>query len=77
MIRNDLIFFGTILICRIASRSAWVGAWEKAGEMYDLDGGDEWYCEKPEAEWEGDKEAILADFVDGSDRRQEMVVTAT
>jgi G3E family GTPase len=68
-----LLLFLFFLSLRIASRNMWIGEWEKAGALYKVEGGAEWYCEQPEDEWLGDKEAIHNDFVEGSDRRQEMV----
>jgi G3E family GTPase len=58
----------------IASRHQWSGEWEKVGDIYYVAEGSEWNCETPEDEWLGDRNAILKDFIDGSDKRQEMVL---
>lgn len=59
---------------RIASRAGYMGEWEKAGEIWSLDGDSEWLCNIPESEWLGDPEKIKRDFAEGvGDKRQEIV----
>lgn len=51
-----------------------MGEWEKAGEVWSMDGSSEWFCNIPESEWLGNPEKIKKDFVEGiGDKRQEVV----
>jgi G3E family GTPase len=58
----------------IASRDKYLAEFEKAGVLYELDGADLWFCEKPEDEWEEAKDMVKKDFEPGvGDKRQELV----
>jgi hypothetical protein len=51
-----------------------MGEWEKAGEVWSLEGASQWFCDLPEEEWPGNPERIKQDFADGvGDKRQEIV----
>jgi hypothetical protein len=59
---------------RLASRDGYMGEWEKAGDVWSMEGASEWFCNTPEEEWTGNPERIRQDFVEGvGDKRQEIV----
>jgi len=58
----------------LASRNDFMGEWEKAGDLMDLDSTSKWFAEIPEDEWGAEPSEIKKDFAEGvGDRRQELV----
>jgi len=58
----------------LASRSEYMGEWEKAGLLYEIDSSAKWYCELERGKWDANPEAILKDFHEKvGDKRQEIV----
>jgi hypothetical protein len=61
-------------VFRLASRNDFMGEWEKAGDLMDLDSTSKWFAEIPEDEWGAEPSEIKKDFAEGvGDRRQELV----